>query len=165
MARAAVGGTFEVLHKGHRALLERAFGEGDPVLIGLTTDEMAMRTRDRKVKAYSGRERALRGYLRKAFPEREFEIVAISDELGPAATMRELDVLVVSENTYGNGRRVNEARRRRGLKRLKLVRIPHVLADDGRPISSTRVLAGECDAEGRTKKRASPARAGRERAK
>ena len=149
MARAAVGGTFDVLHKGHRAILARAFAEGDSVLIGLTTDGMAMRTRDRKVKPYAGRERALRRYLDKAFPDQEYEIVAISDELGPAATMRELDVLVVSEGSYSNGRRVNESRGKRGLKRLKLVRIPHVLADDGKPISATRVLAGECDAEGR----------------
>jgi molecular chaperone DnaK len=47
---------------------------------GLTTDEMAGRTRDRKVRAYSGRERVLRGYLRRAFPRREYEIVAIFKE-------------------------------------------------------------------------------------
>ena len=152
MTRAAVGGTFEVLHKGHRALLARAFAEDDPVLIGLTTDEMAGRSRDRKVKPYGERERALREYLDLTFPDQRYEIVAISDELGPAATMRELDVLVVSESSYRNGRRVNESRRKRGLRMLRVVKIPHVFADDGRPISSTRVLAGECDAEGRTRK-------------
>jgi pantetheine-phosphate adenylyltransferase len=150
MTRAAVGGTFEVLHKGHRALLARAFAEGDPVLIGLTTDEMAVRSRDRKVKPYGERERTLRDYLDSTFPDQRYEIVAISDELGPAASMRELSVLVVSEGSFRNGTRINEKRYGRGLQGLRLVRIPNVLADDGKPISSTRVLAGECDAEGRT---------------
>lgn len=150
MTRAAVGGTFEVLHRGHRALLARAFAEADSVLIGLTTDEMADRMRDRRVRPYAERERALREYLGSTFPGREYVIVAISDELGPAATMRDLNVLVVSEGSFRNGTRINEKRYGRGLQGLRLVRIPHVLADDGKPISSTRVLAGECDAEGRT---------------
>ena len=150
MTRVAVGGTFEVLHKGHRALLARAFAEGDSVLVGLTTDEMADRMRDRTVRPYAERERALREYMDSTFPGKRYEIVAISDELGPAASMRELDVLVVSDGSFRNGTRINEKRYGRGLQGLRLVRIPHVLDDDGKPISSTRVLAGECDAEGRT---------------
>jgi pantetheine-phosphate adenylyltransferase len=148
LRRCAVGGTFEVLHKGHRALLARAFEEGDEVLIGLTTDEMANRSRKRKVRPFEQRERELGEYLDLTFPDQGYEIVAISDELGPAATMRDLDALVVSEGSYRNGLRVNEARLERRLQPVRIVRMPHVLADDGRPISSTRVLAGECDAEG-----------------
>jgi pantetheine-phosphate adenylyltransferase len=36
---AAVGGTFDELHKGHRALLMKAFEVGEKVLIGLCLDE------------------------------------------------------------------------------------------------------------------------------
>ena len=56
---------------------------------------------------------------------------------------------MVSKNTYPTGVRLNEERAGLGLPPLELVMVPHVLADDGRPISSTRVLAGECDVEGR----------------
>jgi pantetheine-phosphate adenylyltransferase len=35
----AVGGTFDELHKGHKALLLKAFEVGEQVLIGLCTDE------------------------------------------------------------------------------------------------------------------------------
>ncbi len=37
----AVGGTFDQIHKGHRALLSRAFDNGQQVFIGLTSDELA----------------------------------------------------------------------------------------------------------------------------
>ena len=36
-----MGGTFDILHVGHKNLLTRASLEGDEVLIGLRTDEKA----------------------------------------------------------------------------------------------------------------------------
>lgn len=150
MTRVALGGTFEVIHKGHRALLDRAFALGGEVLIGLTSDDLANRTRSRRVAAYQEREAALRAHLERTYPGRDFEVTRIDDEFGPAVTRGDLEVLVVSENTRATALRLNEERRRRGMGPLTLVVIPHVLADDGRPISSTRVLAGECDVDGRT---------------
>ena len=54
----------------------------------------------------------------------------------------------VSPETIGNAAIINAERERRGLKRLMIVQIGHVLADDYCPISSTRVLMGEVDLEG-----------------
>jgi pantetheine-phosphate adenylyltransferase len=147
----ALGGTFEVIHKGHRTLLARAFAlaMGDEVLIGLTSDPMAARNRSRMVAPYRDREWALRSYLDRAYPGEEYVVEMLNDEFGPAVDIPDLEVLVVSVNTHPTGLRLNEERERRGLAPLRLVSIPQVLADDGRPISSTRVLAGECDADGR----------------
>lgn len=150
MTKVALGGTFEIIHKGHRALLARAFALGDEVLIGLTSDHLANRSRRRQVSPFQVREWALRAYLDRTYPGRDYEVTRIDDEFGPAVTRTDLEVLVVSENTHGTALELNEERERRGMPPLRLVVIPHVLADDGRPISSTRVLAGECDAEGRT---------------
>jgi pantetheine-phosphate adenylyltransferase len=147
----ALGGTFELIHKGHRTLLAKAFALalGDEVLIGLTSDQMASRSRSRMVAPYRDREWALRSYLDRAFPGMDYVVETLDDEFGPAVDIPDLEVLVVSENTLPTGVRLNEERERRGLAPLRLVTIPHVLAEDGRPISSTRVLAGECDADGR----------------
>lgn len=149
MTRVALGGTFEVIHKGHRTLLARAFSMGDEVLIGLTSDNLANLSRRRRVSPYREREWALRAFLDRTFPGLDYEIKMIDDEFGPAVHLPDLEVLVVSEDTHTTGVRLNEERERRGLPPLRLVTIPHVLADDGRPISSTRVLNGECDADGR----------------
>ncbi|UCC92685.1 MAG: pantetheine-phosphate adenylyltransferase [Thermoplasmata archaeon] len=151
MVRVAMGGTFEVVHKGHRALLAKAFALalGDQVLIGLTSDHLANSTRSRMVLPYRDREIGLRAYLERKYPGCDYEIAMIGDEFGPAAHLEDLEVLVVSEFTYPTGVRLNEHREAKGLRSLQLVKIGQVLADDGKPISSTRVLAGECDVDGR----------------
>jgi pantetheine-phosphate adenylyltransferase len=149
MTRVALGGTFEVIHKGHRTLLAKAFALGDEVLIGLTSDHLANVSRRRRVTPYQQREWALRSFLDRTYPGLDYEIEMITDEFGPAVHLADLEVLVVSVNTHPAGVRLNEERQRRGLEPLRLVTIPHVMADDGRPISSTRVLDGECDADGR----------------
>lgn len=151
MPRVAVGGTFEIIHKGHRTLLAKAFSVamGDEVLIGLTSDGLANRSRNRTVLPLRDRELALRAFLDRTFPGLDYVVERIDDEFGPAVDIPDLEVLVVSENTHPTGVRLNEVRKERGMAPLRLVRIPHVMADDGLPISSTRILAGEVDADGR----------------
>ncbi|MGI0011525.1 MAG: adenylyltransferase/cytidyltransferase family protein [Nitrosopumilaceae archaeon] len=39
----ALGGTFDIIHKGHLALLEKGFSISSKVIIGLTSDELAMK--------------------------------------------------------------------------------------------------------------------------
>jgi len=39
----AMGGTFDIIHNGHLALLEKAFTISDDVIIGLTGDELALK--------------------------------------------------------------------------------------------------------------------------
>jgi len=126
-----------------------AFVIGDRVLIGLTTDHLANSMTRRRVRPYRDRLWALEEHIMRNHPTAEFVIQPIDDRFGPAVKLEDLDVLVVSENTCSTGLLINEERERRGLRPLEIVTIPHVLAEDGRPISSTRVLEGECDAEGR----------------
>ena len=39
----ALGGTFDLIHKGHLELLEKAFSISSKSIIGLTSDKMAKR--------------------------------------------------------------------------------------------------------------------------
>ncbi|MDW8035545.1 MAG: hypothetical protein RMI85_03725 [Candidatus Korarchaeum sp.] len=68
---------------------------------------------------------------------------------GPADSIEEADVIVVSTESYERALIVNERRKRKGLKELKIVVLPLVLAEDGKPISSSRIRRGEVDLEGR----------------
>jgi len=144
--RVAVGGTFDILHAGHRALLQRAIDTRGKMLIGLTSDAMAGRTR-KAVSPFSTRKRNLEAYLRKK-RVKGFEIVEITDELGPAI-YEPLDAIATSAEKAEVAERINQVRDSRGLPPLKILSVKMVLADDSMPISSSRIRAKEVDRDGR----------------
>lgn len=145
--RVGVGGTFNVIHKGHELLFETAFSVGDEVEVGLTSDEFARRSRKVDLAPYFQRKANLSRYLERF--GKPFEIVMISDMLGTAARSERLDAIVVSPETWSNADAINERRRRNGLQPLKVFCIREVKADDSEPISATRIVKGEIDKEGR----------------
>ncbi|AEH38898.1 phosphopantetheine adenylyltransferase [Halopiger xanaduensis] len=146
----ALGGTFDPVHDGHRRLFDRAFELGD-VTVGLTSDDLAPKTRhvERHVRPYDQRKEALETELEPIAEEydREFEIRPLEDPTG-IATEPQFDYLVVSPETRDGGERINELRRERGHEPLEVVVVPHVEAEDGDVISSTRIVQGEIDEHG-----------------
>ena len=46
----ATGGTFDIIHKGHIELLKKAFEISSNVVIGLTSDELAEKKREKNYK-------------------------------------------------------------------------------------------------------------------
>jgi pantetheine-phosphate adenylyltransferase len=146
----ALGGTFDPVHDGHRALFEHAFELGT-VTIGLTTDELAAETRhvDRYVRSFDDRKRDLSAELADIATtcDRTFEIRALQTPTG-IATEPGFDALVVSPETRDGGERINEIRREQGLDPLDIEVVDHVTAADGERISSTRIARGEIDRHG-----------------
>ncbi|PIS39729.1 MAG: phosphopantetheine adenylyltransferase [Candidatus Nealsonbacteria bacterium CG08_land_8_20_14_0_20_38_20] len=149
--RVVIGGTFETLHKGHWALFKRAFGLGE-VFIGLTSDQMAKKHKKRKVKDFKERKKELNDFIKKKFPTEAAtikpRIVKIEDKFGPALK-GEFDYIVVSPETYKTAILLNEERKKTGKKSLKIIKINFVLAEDGKPISDSRILKGEIDRQGK----------------
>ena len=148
MPRVAVGGTFDPLHDGHRTLLNRAYelGRTGDVVIGLTSNDLARR-RIHPVADYRVRERELERYVidRFGIPP---EIVTLHDPYG-AALAEPFDYIVVSPETHPVAEKINELRRKRGMPEIEIVLVPFALAEDGIPISSTRIKNGEIDLHGR----------------
>ncbi|PSQ32804.1 phosphopantetheine adenylyltransferase [Halobacteriales archaeon SW_10_68_16] len=146
----ALGGTFDPVHDGHRALFDRAFELGD-VTVGLTSDDLAAETRqvDRFVRPYELRQEDLAEELAAHATEhdRSFEIRRLTEPTG-IATEPGFETLVVSPETRAGGERVNEIRRERGLDGLDIEVVPHVRAADGDIVSSTRIVRGEIDEHG-----------------
>jgi inosine/xanthosine triphosphatase len=146
--RVATGGTFDILHDGHKALLEAAFSlHPDQVVIGVTTDRFARETRS-EVNPYALRERNLRRYLTSR-GWRNFAAEPIDEAFGPADDLADLDALVVSADRASVGEDLNEARGRKGLRPLEVRPVPMVLAQDGLPIQSRRIRAGTIDRHGK----------------
>ena len=146
---AALGGTFDMLHEGHKRLITRAFEIADIVFIGVTGDSLVSGLRKgHRVRPYAYRSRKLRSFLKSEGWLSRARIVELKDPFGLAARRRRLDALVVSQETYRAGLRLNSLRRRRGLRPVRLYVVRLVKAQDGLPITSTRIRQGEIDSEG-----------------
>jgi pantetheine-phosphate adenylyltransferase len=148
--KVAVGGTFDELHKGHKALLEKAFAVGENVVIGLTSDEFVLKMgKPHKSSPYTERLQELQAYLEKAGFSQRAKIVMLTDSLGLTTTDKCLDALIVSKETKTSTTDIiNEKRKNAGLQPLKIVAINMVPAENHTPISTTRICSGEIDREG-----------------
>jgi pantetheine-phosphate adenylyltransferase len=146
----AVGGTFDVFHIGHRELLLRAFSLGDQVIIGVSSDLLASKLgKNHPIRPFDERVSIIRKYLKTRNWLVRARIVKINDPFGPAVKRKNLDALIVSQSTRKNATRLNEARRRNGLKPLKIHVVNLVRAEDGAPVSATRIRQGQIDENGR----------------
>ena len=145
----AVGGTFDEFHKGHRALLKKAFEIGNHVLIGLCSDDFVKKLRKpHKIAPYKKRLEELKSFLRKRGVLERAEIVPLNDPYGVTVSRTRLDAIVVSKETEPRAHEINEKRRSKGRHPLKIVVIDMILAEDYFPISSTRIWLGEINPEG-----------------
>lgn len=144
MKTAAVAGTFDVLHDGHRALIRRAFEISDDVVVGITSDRMASKGRDEYV-PMEIRRRELEAFLNTLGRYTLFEL---DDIYGPDEIMDDVQILVVSEETLPNGNLLNERRVSRGLEPMELSVVPLVRSGDSK-ISSSAILRGEYGRSGR----------------
>ena len=144
-----MGGTFDILHKGHKALLTRASEIGNLVLIGLTTDERAIKGReDVEINAYKIRKKNLETLLSSMKLPSTFQIVPLNDDWGPSVVEESFTAIIVSEETKKTAEKINKIRNLDGKKELKIVLVPFVKAYDGRKISSSRIRNNEIDSNG-----------------
>ncbi len=145
----AVGGTFDEFHKGHRALLKKAFEVGNRVLIGLCADDFVKKLRKpHKIVPYEKRLEELRNFLRKRRVLERTEIVPLNDPYGVTISRNSIDAIVVSKETEPRAHEINGKRRSNGRAPLEIISIDMILAEDYFPISSSRIWIGEIDREG-----------------
>lgn len=147
---AAVGGTFDEFHKGHRTLLLKAFEVGERVLIGLCSDKLVESLSKPHITApYNQRLEELKKFLREKGLLNRAEILPLNDPFGVTLSDESLEVLVVSRETKPMAIKINQERERKGLRPLHIVVIDMVPSENHVPISTTRIRRGEIDREGR----------------
>jgi pantetheine-phosphate adenylyltransferase len=148
-SKVAVGGTFDEFHRGHEALISKAFEVGEKVVIGLSSDEFVSRmSKAHKTASYAERLKELQAYLEKANLAERAEIVPLNDPYGLTISGRGLDALVVSQETEIIAEKINEIRNKAGLNPLKIITVNMVQAENSIPISTTRIRKGEIDRNG-----------------
>src|SRR3989344_9299071 len=111
------------------------------------------------VRNFNERKRELEEFLRDKKLLSRAEIVKIDDIYGPTIERiknqesriknikryKEIEALVVTEETKEGGEKINKKRKDLGLPLLKIIEVALVQADDKQRISSTRIRLGEID--------------------
>ena len=144
----AMGGTFDIIHRGHLTLLSTAFEISEKVIIGLTSDEFVQKKGKNPIHKYDERLKNLTSIIFKKFPNSYFEISQLNNDFGPAVLQNEVQALVVSDETKNQGDILNQLRTERNLSPVEVIVVPMYLAKDGERISTTRIKNSEIDSEG-----------------
>lgn len=131
----AVGGTFDHFHDGHKYLLDMSGYYAKKTLIAVTSDAMAKdKPRSAKIQPYGLRKSVVEQYAKKI--GLDYVITEISDIYGPAAEDKELDSIILTDETIENGRLINRKRRENSLKELEHIILPYILGSDRKKIAS-----------------------------
>lgn len=144
-----IGGTFDHFHTGHKYLIDQAFLYGEKVSIGVTANIfITQKNLAQLIQPYALRLKNVKDYISSRRNLSRSRFFMIHDLYGTAAMDPTLEAIVVTHQTYGNANKINAARIKNGLKKLKIITIPLKKAEDLRTISSTRVRNGEIDRDG-----------------
>lgn len=152
MVRVSVGGTFDRLHAGHRLLLAaaaRTVAPGGTLYVGVTSPELlANKKHSHLVEPYETRAESARAFLRQCLPpERSVDVrVGPLDASPPlAATIRDMNGLVISRETISGAEALNDVRATAGFDPLAFVVVDLVGADS----SSSAVKLSSTDLRAR----------------
>jgi pantetheine-phosphate adenylyltransferase len=150
LKKAAVGGTFDELHRGHKTLIGKAFEVADRVVIGLSSDTFVVKMgKPHLTASYWERKEELENYLDTSGLAGRYEIVPLDDALGRTMVAADgLEALVVSQETEHTAQAINIKRKKASISPLKIFTVDMVPAENKTPISTTRIRNGEIDRNG-----------------
>jgi pantetheine-phosphate adenylyltransferase len=146
-----VGGSWRFLHAGHRYILMKAFELGKEVDIGVTSDRMLRKKLKREPEeSFSDRKQQVEEFLESHGLENRARIMEIDDIYGNA--VEEGDKLLVTPETEPGADRINKRRKEKGREEIDVEVLEKLEAEDGGPVSSTRIADGTIDRNGLQKK-------------
>jgi pantetheine-phosphate adenylyltransferase len=145
------GGTFDLLHKGHKSFIKRTMELSDKVVIGITSDKYIHSFKNNlNIEDFEIRKQAVIGFLRSIGVQKKATIVAIDNAFEPyLETSSNYSAIVVTPQTKKSALEINLKRKQNGVTVLKIITVPFWLAEDGKIISSTRIRNGEINREGK----------------
>jgi len=146
-SKVVLAGTFDTLHIGHKRLINHALKISKELYLGITTDDFVRRTKSYKCATFEERKKNLIKFLGKKISK--VKLFELDDEYGVAISDKDLQAIVVSDETKAKAQEINEIRERRGLKPLEVISLPIIYAQDLKKISCERITLKQIDVNGR----------------
>ncbi len=144
-----LGGTFDHFHKGHKALLTKAFVVGRKVTIGIATEKLYKdKFLSESIESFEIRKKSVSEFLKRKGWLSKVKLIPFSHFTGGADELKNIDAIVVSKETFPNALEINRLRRKNRLPLLRIITIDDILAEDEKIISSERIRSGEIDRDG-----------------
>ncbi|MCB9800651.1 MAG: pantetheine-phosphate adenylyltransferase [Pseudomonadales bacterium] len=138
-----LGGTFDHFHDGHKAFIDAAANMGQRLIIGVSSKKLLHNKKYRfSIEPLKVRFRSVGNYCKKQ--GYSIELVELHDIYGPTIDPDiKQDALFVTTETAAGADKINVVREQLGLKSLPVHIVNMVPAEDGQPIHSDRIRAGE----------------------
>lgn len=141
-----VAGTFDRLHKGHQAILDKAFQIGKKVHICVTTDSFVVqKTLAELIYPYAKRVKDVSDYISQKGYHNPFMITTLEDIYGISIVDPTIDAIVISPQSRENAVKVNLKRHEIGMNPLEFIEIDPIQDGNNKMISSQRIRYGEID--------------------
>nr|CAD7610799.1 unnamed protein product [Timema genevievae] len=117
-----LGGTFDRLHEGHKIFLSEAVLRCNKRLtVGVTSEEMLKsKVLWELIQPCNERVALVKDFLQDVYPELDYNVVPIADPFGPTKEDPNMEMIVVSTETYKGGLKVNQLRKERNLSILDI---------------------------------------------
>ena len=146
---AAVGGTFDHFHDGHKSILNFAFHTARCVTIGVVGDKpIDIKQFPNILEAFNIRKKSVVSYILQNKWVSRSSIIELHDIYGTATKEPLFDSIVVTKETKSNAKKINERRQQNKLKPLEIVIIPLLKGCDNKIIRSTRIRKGTINRTG-----------------
>ena len=141
-----LGGTFDRLHDGHRALILGTSLECDHLQIHVTSDSM-IANKGPLIQDIDTRLKQIQDMLIEESINASLHV--LQDKYGPAVSLEKCSVIGCTEETLSSCEEINEIRESDGLSPLRIVKIDHTLDEGGQILSSSRIRSGIVDQNGK----------------
>jgi len=140
---AAIGGTFDHFHLGHQKLITTALKFAEKLIIGVSDPSFSqVKTFGQSIESYLVRRQNILKYLAQIGATKNTKIVPLHDLYGPTLTQKDIDLLVVSQQTLKGAKLINQKRLGLNLPPLTVKIISMVQADNHQPITSSQIRQG-----------------------
>jgi pantetheine-phosphate adenylyltransferase len=144
-----VSGTFDHLHKGHEKILKKALGSAEKIICGLMSQNaINYKILPQTIQSYLERQTTLNNFFSSQDATSRVKIVKLNDIFGPTLGRTEIEALVVSKEKESAVDFINLQRTEHKLPVLQKIIISMALAQDLKPLSSSRIRLGQIDRDG-----------------